>query len=94
LENLEDYGHINRAWETVRDNITVSAIECIGHCEPKRHKQWFDEECLKLVDRRSPAKLQWLLDPIVVNEYNFSNVRREVSRHFRKKEKGLFERQN
>jgi hypothetical protein len=26
LENLDDNGDINRAWETIRDNIRMSAI--------------------------------------------------------------------
>jgi hypothetical protein len=48
-------------------------------------KPWFDEQCLKLVDRRKQAKLQWLQDPSVGNEDNLGNVRREASRHFRNK---------
>jgi hypothetical protein len=47
----------------------------------------FDDECLKLVDRRKQAKLQWLHDPSEVNENNLSNVRREASRHFRNKKR-------
>jgi hypothetical protein len=50
LENSEDNGDINRAWDTVTENIKISAKECIGHCEAKRQKPWLDEECLKLVD--------------------------------------------
>jgi hypothetical protein len=49
------------------------------------YKPWFHEECLKLVDRRKQAKLQWLQVPSVVNEDNLRNVRREASRHFRNK---------
>jgi hypothetical protein len=33
------------------------------------------------------TKLQWLQDPIVVNEDNLNNVRREASRHFRNKKR-------
>jgi RNAse (barnase) inhibitor barstar len=50
LENFGDNGDINRAWDAIRENIKISGKECIGHCEAKRHKPWFDEECLKLVD--------------------------------------------
>jgi hypothetical protein len=50
-------------------------------------KPWFDEECLKLVDRRKQAKLQWLQDPSVVNEDNLSTVKWEASRHFRNKKR-------
>jgi hypothetical protein len=63
----------------------VCMYVCIGLCESKSHKAWFDEECLKLVDRRKQVKLQWLQDPSVVNEDNLRNVRQEASRHFRNK---------
>jgi hypothetical protein len=87
LENLEDNGDINRVWDTIRENIKISVKECISHCEAKRHKPWFNEECLKLVDRRKQAKLRWLQDPSVVNVDNLSNVSREASRHFRNKKR-------
>jgi hypothetical protein len=38
LENLKDNGDINRAWDTITENIKLSAKECIGHCEAKCHK--------------------------------------------------------
>jgi hypothetical protein len=87
LEDLDDNGDFNRAWDAIRENIKISAKECIGHCEEKRHKPWFGEEWLKLVDRRRQAKLQWLQDPNVVKEDNLSNVRWEASRHFRNKKR-------
>jgi len=78
-------GDINRAWDIIRENI--SAKEIIDYCtHAQMHlKPWFDEECSDLVDQRKWAKLQWLQDPIVVNEDNLSNVRWEASRHFRNK---------
>jgi hypothetical protein len=81
LENLDDNGDINKAWETIREIIRISAKESIGLCESKSYKPWFDEECLKLVDRRKQAKLQWLQGPSLVNEGNLHNVRRDASRH-------------
>jgi hypothetical protein len=59
LENLDDNGGINRAWDNIRENIKISAQESLGYCEPKHRKQWFHEECPKLVDRRKQAKLRW-----------------------------------
>jgi hypothetical protein len=50
LENLWDNGDINRARDTVRENIEILAKESIGHCESKHNFPWFDEECSKLVD--------------------------------------------
>jgi hypothetical protein len=46
LENLDVNGDINRAWDAIRENIRISAKECLGHCEAKRRKPWLDEESL------------------------------------------------
>jgi hypothetical protein len=64
---------IDRAWETIRENIKISAKESLGYFELKKHKPWFDEGCSELLDQRKQAKL--------------NNVRRETSRHFRNKKR-------
>jgi hypothetical protein len=38
LENLEGSGDINGAWDNIRENIKISAEECLGYCESKHHK--------------------------------------------------------
>jgi hypothetical protein len=58
LENLNTEVDINTAWETIRENIKISATENLGYYELKKHKQWFNEGCLKLLDQRTQAKLQ------------------------------------
>jgi hypothetical protein len=54
---------INRDWETIRENIKISAKEGLGYYELEKHKLWFDERCSELLDQREQAKLQWLQDP-------------------------------
>jgi hypothetical protein len=85
LENLDDDVDINRAWETIRENIKISAKANLGYYKLKKHKPWFDEGCPELLDQRKQDKLQWLQDPSQINGDNFNNVRREGSRHFRNK---------
>jgi hypothetical protein len=87
LENLEDSGDINGAWDNIRENIKSSARESLGYCESNNRKPWFDEECSKLVDRRKHAKLQWLPYPSEANEDKLIDVMREASRHFRQKKR-------
>jgi hypothetical protein len=67
--------------------MRISAKETIRLCESMSYKPWFDEECLKLVDRRKQAELHWLQDPSVVNEDHLRNVRREASTDFRNKKR-------
>jgi hypothetical protein len=38
LENIENNGDINRAWDHIRQNIKISAQESLGYCESKHHK--------------------------------------------------------
>jgi hypothetical protein len=63
LEYLDTEVEINRAWETIRENIKMSVKESLGYFEFKKHKPWFDEGCSELLDQRKQAKLQWLQDP-------------------------------
>jgi hypothetical protein len=87
LENLENSGDINGAWDNIRENVNISAQEGRGYSESNHLKQWFDDKCSKLVDRRKQAKLQWLQDPSETSEGNLSDVRREGNRHFRNKKR-------
>jgi hypothetical protein len=87
LEDLDTEVGSYNAWETIRENIKISAKESLGYFELKKHKPWLDEGCSKLFDKRKEAKLQWLQDPSEINRDNMKNIRREASRHFRNKKK-------
>jgi hypothetical protein len=43
LEDLDTGVEINSVWETIRDNIEISAKEGLGYFELKKHKPWFDK---------------------------------------------------
>jgi hypothetical protein len=86
LEDLDAEVEINTIWETIRENIKISAKETLGHYEMKKHKPWFDEECSKLLHLKQ-ANLQGLEDPSEIIGDNLSNVRREANRHFRNKKR-------
>jgi hypothetical protein len=73
LGHLDTEVEINGAWETIRENIKISAKESLGYCELKKHKPWFDKGCSKLLDQRKEAKLQWLQDPSEINRDNLNN---------------------
>jgi hypothetical protein len=78
-ENLDTEGDVNKAWETIRENIKISAKESLGCYEPKKNRSWFDEGCSKLLEQRKQAKLQWLQDPSEINGDNLNHIRRETS---------------
>jgi hypothetical protein len=87
LENLDNDGDINRAWENIKESIQTSAREDLGLQESKQIKPWFDEECLGFLDRRKQAKMQWMQDTSQSNVENLNKVRRDASRHLRDKKK-------
>jgi hypothetical protein len=91
LENVSEDEDINRGCESIKESIKTSAAESLGMHEMKQHKPWFDEECLGISDQRKQAKMQWIQDPSQSSADNLNNVRRVVSRHFRKKKEGIFE---
>jgi hypothetical protein len=87
LENFNNDGDKNRAWENIKENIKTSAKESLGLHEWKQHKPWFDEECLGFLDQRKQAKMQWMQDPRQSNVENLNKARRDASRHLRNKKK-------
>jgi hypothetical protein len=60
LEEFDTEVELNTAWETIRENIKISAKESLGYL---KHKPWFDEGCPKILDQRKQVKLQWLQNP-------------------------------
>ena len=91
LENLNVDEDVNRAWENIKENVKTSAKESLGLHELKQHKPWFDKECVDFLDQRKRAKMQWIQDPSRSNLDNLNNVRRDASRHFRNKKRGISE---
>ena len=89
LENLSDDEDVDRTWGNIKEIIKTLAIESLGLHELKQNKHWFDEECLGILDHREQAKMQWIQDPSRSKLDNLNSVRREVSRHFRKKRRHI-----
>jgi hypothetical protein len=58
LENLDTEVDVNKSWETIRENINISAKESLDYYEVKKNKPWFDEGCWKSLDQRKQVKLQ------------------------------------
>jgi hypothetical protein len=83
LENL----NAEVDWETIRENIKISAKKSLGYFEFKKHKPWFNKGCSRLLDQRKEAKLQLLQDPSEINGDNLNNVRLQASRYFRNKKR-------
>ena len=53
----------------------------------KQHKPRIDEECLKSLNQRKQAKMQWLQDTNKSNLDKQNNGRRVASRYFRNKKR-------
>ena len=63
LEDLNDSKDIKRAWENIKEHIKTPAKDSLVLHALKQHKPWFDEECLRFLDQRKQAKMQWLQHP-------------------------------
>jgi hypothetical protein len=61
LKDLDDAEvDINRAWETIREIMKISARERererLGYYELKKHKPWLDEGFTKLLDKKETSQ--------------------------------------
>ena len=84
LENLSVCEDINWTWQFIKEYIKTSAKQSVGVHELKRHKPWFDEECLGFLDQRKQDKMNWVQDPSQSILDNINNVRSESSGYLRK----------
>ena len=64
---------------------TILTKGSLGLYRLQQNKPWFDEECLQFLDQRKHAKRQWLQNPKQPVVNNLNSIRREDSRHFKKK---------
>jgi hypothetical protein len=55
-ENLNVSQDINRAWENIKENIKISALESLGLHEWKQHIPWFAAECAQFYIKGSRLK--------------------------------------
>jgi spore coat protein U-like protein len=78
---------INSAWETIRENIKISAKESIVIMNWGSISHGSTKNAENDLDQRKQAKLQWLQDPSEINADNLNNVRREASRYFMNKKR-------
>jgi hypothetical protein len=62
LGNLDTKVDINRALETIGENIKISAKEDLGYCKSKKHKTCFDERSSELSGKRKQDKFKFLMD--------------------------------
>jgi hypothetical protein len=74
MQLWKNWTDINRAWENIREHIKTSGKWNLGHHKLKQHKPWLDKECLKLLDQRKQAKLQWLQNPAFFIPRMFSHI--------------------
>jgi hypothetical protein len=49
---MDTEGDVNKARETLRENIKIFAKETLGYYELKKNKPQFDKEFSKLLDQR------------------------------------------
>jgi len=78
---------VDDTWVKIRDSIKASAKEKVGVLETNRIKPLFDEEYSELANKRKNTKLLWLRNPNYQTAEEFSNVRRDTCRMFRKKKR-------
>jgi hypothetical protein len=54
-KSLDESFDINNAWESIRENVKISAKDNLGYHKLKHNKPWFDDDCSKLIDQWKQA---------------------------------------
>lgn len=81
LENLpETYGDesVNEIWGKIERSISVAAKEILGPTRKKKHKDWFDGDCRRILEQREKARMLTIQEPNDTNRRYFSEVKRNA----------------
>ena len=94
LENkkeLLEKGEVEAKWETLRTAINEVADKMLGKTEHKERAQWYDEECLILIQERNEARKRTLQRKTrqAIEEYK---EKRRITDKICRKKKRQFER--
>jgi hypothetical protein len=54
---LDTEGDVNKAWETIRENIKISAKECLGYYEPKNKKTMVRRRMLRIIRQKETRQI-------------------------------------
>jgi hypothetical protein len=84
LEGL-DISIEDDTWVKIRYIIKASAKDNVGVFETRTNKPYFDRERSELANKKKQAKLIWLRNPNDQTSEDFSNVRRNTCRTFKKR---------
>jgi hypothetical protein len=66
---------INRAGESMRENINISNKGSLGYYELKKHKPWLEERGSELLYQRKQAKLYWIKGQSKINGDNLKQYK-------------------
>lgn len=73
-----------RRWEELQDTITA-AKEAVPKSKRRKQNQWNDEECGKIQEDKSTARLKILQNGSQENKAKYAENRRKAKQLFRKK---------
>jgi hypothetical protein len=88
LENLDAEADINRTWETIRENIQISAKESLHYYELKRQAT-VRRKVFRIIKQKKTNQTAVVTGSKRKNGDNLNNIKREANRNFRKKNENI-----
>jgi len=74
-------------WTVTEKAILEAAKETIGEKRKTRNEEWFDEECMNIIDQKNDARKKMLQRNTRGNEERYHKARKEANKLLRKKKK-------
>ena len=74
-------------WNAVKTAISSAAEEVLGHVQPNRRNEWFDEECRQILDEKNAARATMLRRATRQNVERYRLKRRQQVQLFKEKKR-------
>jgi hypothetical protein len=93
IREYKEEGNVEGNWDRIEKIIKEAADETVSREGNQGNKEWFDEECAKVVLEKNNARKRMLQRETRINCVRYQELRREVNRICKQKKKESMKRQ-
>lgn len=78
LGSITDQNNVDALWEVIKNSVTRSIETTVGKRTSTKKKNWFDDECERVLELRNQTRQRMLRDPNEQNTQKYRESRRKA----------------
>ncbi|GLV61215.1 hypothetical protein CBL_21044, partial [Carabus blaptoides fortunei] len=87
IKNFENIGTIMEKWECIEDAVKTAAENMLTANKKTKEKNWYDEECAKIVKNKRTTREEMLINKTEENRTKYKELRAKAKTICRQKKR-------